>query len=105
VAKPSRIGTQLGCLDIGSLPVQLGMPNDPPQAPLGTHQLAKSIIDTENPQGEWESFKTLADIEGQAKKEPTADWRDRAQVKRQMHNNGQTTSSRRSTVSVLLPAV
>src|SRR5439155_20031034 len=29
VARPSRIGTQLGCLDIGSLPVQLGMPNFP----------------------------------------------------------------------------
>jgi hypothetical protein len=27
--KTSRIGTQLGCLDIGSLPVQLGMPNFP----------------------------------------------------------------------------
>jgi hypothetical protein len=28
--KPSRIGTPLGFLDIDSLPVQLGMPNDSP---------------------------------------------------------------------------
>jgi len=28
VARPSRIGTQLGCLDIGSLPVQPGTSND-----------------------------------------------------------------------------
>jgi len=34
VARPSRIGTQLGCLDIGSLPVQPGTSNDwPPQTP------------------------------------------------------------------------
>lgn len=28
-----------------------------------------------DPQGEWESFKTLADIEVEARKEPEADWR------------------------------
>src|SRR6202022_3665768 len=34
--KLSRIGTPLGFLDIGSLPVQLGMPNDYHPSALGT---------------------------------------------------------------------
>lgn len=44
VAKSSRIGTRLGFLDIGSLPVQLRNPNDRPSQNALANQLAKSII-------------------------------------------------------------
>ena len=44
-ARPSRIGTPLGCLDIGSSPVQLRirMTATPKNAPRESNELAKSI--------------------------------------------------------------